>query len=66
VLWPARHFEALARVTGDRGGRDLLREFLDQVVEVEVADDGVLRDVDTPDDLHSPGGRESSSSSDVE
>lgn len=48
VLWPRRHFSALAGLAGDRGGRDLLEEFAHDVVRVEASDDGVLVDVDTP------------------
>jgi hypothetical protein len=33
---------------GDRGGKALLDEFADLVTEVEVADDGVLFDIDDP------------------
>ncbi|MEO5373392.1 MAG: nucleotidyltransferase family protein [Alphaproteobacteria bacterium] len=49
VLWGRAHFAALQAVTGDRGGRDLMRTV--PVREVPVADDGVLRDIDSPADL---------------
>jgi molybdenum cofactor cytidylyltransferase len=51
VLWPARCFAALSALTGDRGGRDMLDEQASSVLEVEMPDDAVLRDVDTPADL---------------
>ena len=51
MLFPARCFPALLALTGDRGGRDLLREQAHRVLAVEVADDGVIADVDTPADL---------------
>jgi molybdenum cofactor cytidylyltransferase len=51
VLFPARCFPALLAVTGDQGGRDLLRDQAQRVRWVPVADDGVLADVDTPADL---------------
>jgi molybdenum cofactor cytidylyltransferase len=51
VLFPARCFPALLAVTGDQGGRDVLRDQAQRVKLVTVADDGVLVDVDTPADL---------------
>lgn len=49
VIFGARHFDELARVTGDTGGRDLLE---DQPVEwVPVEDPGIRQDVDTREDL---------------
>lgn len=49
VIFGARHFDELSRVTGDSGGRDLLEK---QPVEwVPVEDPGIRRDVDTRDDL---------------
>jgi len=49
VLFGAAHFPALSVLTGDTGARALLREA--QVVEVNVADPGVLTDIDTPEEL---------------
>jgi molybdenum cofactor cytidylyltransferase len=43
-------FSRLARLTGDIGARHLLRA-LDDVVKVELQDDGVLTDVDRPHHL---------------
>lgn len=60
VLLDAVHFDALARVSGDVGGRDVLRAAPDAAV-VETGDPGVLRDVDRPGDLEGgeePSGRE--------
>lgn len=50
VLFDRRHFAALAGVSGDRGGRAILREG-DASALVETGDPGVRRDVDTPADL---------------
>lgn len=50
VLFGRRHFDALADTTGDTGGREILRDD-DGAVLVETGDDGVLVDVDSPDDL---------------
>jgi molybdenum cofactor cytidylyltransferase len=51
VLFPARCFAALQSLAGDRGGRDLLRDQAERVLAVEVDSDGVLVDVDTPEEL---------------
>ncbi len=51
VLWHRAHLAALASLTGDRGGRGLLREHADHVVELPVDDPGTLFDVDTRDAL---------------
>ncbi len=52
VLWPARTFAALRALEGDVGARHLIAERPDEVCEVRVPDDGVLRDIDTPEALH--------------
>ncbi|WP_115865015.1 nucleotidyltransferase family protein [Halorussus litoreus] len=49
VLFDGRYFGALADVTGDRGGRNLLES--EPVAWVEVDDPGIHRDVDTAADL---------------
>ncbi len=51
VLFGAAHFEALAGLRGDQGARAILAANRRNVRMVEAADDAVLRDVDTPDDL---------------
>jgi molybdenum cofactor cytidylyltransferase len=48
VLWPARHFAAIAALSGDAGARGLLEAHAAEVCEVPVADPGVTLDVDTP------------------
>ncbi len=50
VLFDRRHFDALTDVSGDRGGRRVLREGGRSAL-VETGDEGVRRDVDTPADL---------------
>ena len=50
VLFGARHFDALADVSGDRGGRDLVEEY---GTLVSIDDPGVRRDVDRREDLES-------------
>ncbi|WP_035691441.1 NTP transferase domain-containing protein [Azospirillum halopraeferens] len=51
VLWSRDHFADMAAITGDTGARHLIGANADQLCEVEVGDDAVLRDVDTPDAL---------------
>ena len=51
VLFAAALFPALARLSGDEGGRSVLRDLGDRLAQVPAADDGVLFDVDVKDDL---------------
>jgi molybdenum cofactor cytidylyltransferase len=53
MLWAARFFPAMAALSGDVGARHLAAENQDAVVEVEMGDDAVLRDFDTPETLES-------------
>jgi molybdenum cofactor cytidylyltransferase len=57
VLWGRQHFEALKGMTGDRGARALFDALSDEIVEVAMADDAVLRDADTPEALEALRGR---------
>lgn len=50
VLFDARHFDALADLDGDSGGRQLLLESEDAVA-IETGNPGVLQDVDRLSDL---------------
>jgi molybdenum cofactor cytidylyltransferase len=50
VLFAREHFDALADVSGDVGGREILLSGPDSAL-VETGDPGVLRDVDTLADL---------------
>jgi molybdenum cofactor cytidylyltransferase len=49
VGFSRRHLPALLRLSGDRGARDLLQAL--PVTNVIVDDAGILRDIDTADDL---------------
>ncbi|UHQ96153.1 nucleotidyltransferase family protein [Natrinema halophilum] len=49
VLFDSRHFDSLGSVSGDVGGRTVLRNASDAAI-VETGDPGVLRDVDRPGD----------------
>jgi molybdenum cofactor cytidylyltransferase len=48
VLWARRFFAEMKLVQGDVGARHLIGQHADELVEVEMTDDGVLVDVDTP------------------
>lgn len=50
VLWGRDHFSELMTVTGDVGARGLLQRRADCIVRVDMPDDAVLVDFDTPQD----------------
>jgi molybdenum cofactor cytidylyltransferase len=51
VLWDRRFFAAMRELAGDVGAKHLIGENEDAVAEVEVEDDAVLVDIDTPEAL---------------
>ena len=51
VLWGRQHFAALRGLEGDRGARGLLEGLGDDVAEVAIASDAVLKDFDTKESL---------------
>ena len=51
VFFPRSCFSRLSQLHGDQGAAALLRQNPDSLCLVEVADAGVLLDMDTPDDL---------------
>ena len=53
VLWGRQFFAEMAGLAGDVGARQLIGEHADLVAEVEMDDDGVLIDIDTPEALES-------------
>jgi molybdenum cofactor cytidylyltransferase len=61
VLFDRSLFQELREVEGDQGGRGVMRQHPDLVLEVEVPTDGVLKDVDTPQDVPSWAGRKADS-----
>ena len=50
VLFPRRFFSELASVTGDKGGRGLLKRHAEEAATVTVNDPDELSDIDTPAD----------------
>jgi molybdenum cofactor cytidylyltransferase len=51
VLWSKRFFPEMSQVAGDVGARHLIGAYPEMVAEVEMAGDGVLTDIDTPQAL---------------
>jgi molybdenum cofactor cytidylyltransferase len=51
VVWSRRFFPALTGIRGDIGARHLIGSYAEAVVEVPVAGDAALTDVDTPESL---------------
>ena len=51
VGFSRRHYAALIGLTGDEGAKAVLAEHRDRLHLIEVADGGVLRDIDTPEDI---------------
>ncbi|MBR0653121.1 nucleotidyltransferase family protein, partial [Roseomonas terrae] len=51
MLWAREFLPEMATITGDVGARHLIGKYADRMVEVEMADDAVLRDFDTTDAL---------------
>jgi molybdenum cofactor cytidylyltransferase len=51
VLWDRRFFAEMQSVAGDVGARHLIGQHAELVAEVEMDDDGVLIDIDTPQAL---------------
>ncbi len=51
MLWDRRWFADIAALRGDSGARQLLAARAEHAVEVEIGEDAVLRDFDTPDTL---------------
>jgi molybdenum cofactor cytidylyltransferase len=51
VLWARRFFDEMTAAGGDMGARHLFEAYPEAIVEVEMAGDGVLTDIDTPQAL---------------
>ncbi len=51
VLWARRFFPEILALEGDVGARALLARHAEQVAEVEIGEDAVLRDFDTVESL---------------
>lgn len=53
VLFAREYFEEIAAIEGDNGAKTVIDAHPEQVFSVEVEDPGVVRDIDTPEDLAS-------------
>ncbi|HXQ50135.1 MAG TPA: molybdopterin-binding/glycosyltransferase family 2 protein [Stellaceae bacterium] len=51
VLWAKRFIPDMRQVAGDVGARHLIGAYPEAVIEIEMASDGVLTDIDTPQAL---------------
>ena len=51
VLWPRDFFPQLLSLSGDQGARRLLVDLAARVREVEMPDDAIFQDIDTPEAL---------------
>ena len=51
ILWPREFFAAMQAVSGDKGARGLLEEHPQRIHSIEMDDDAIHADVDTPEDL---------------
>jgi molybdenum cofactor cytidylyltransferase len=51
MIWDRRFFPEILGISGDSGARFLVGKYAESVAEVEMGDDGVLRDFDTPESL---------------
>lgn len=51
VLWGAEHFDRLKTISGDKGAKALIGDLKSEATEIEVGDEGILLDADTPEAL---------------
>jgi len=51
VLWSRRFFPDLMQIQGDIGARHLIGQYAEAVVEIPLAGEAALTDVDTPESL---------------
>jgi len=51
VVWPQKYFTEMQALTGDTGAKKLIAHHQAHVVEIDMDDDSVTQDIDTPDDL---------------
>lgn len=53
VLFPHAYFDEIEKLVGDRGAKAVVEEHENKVISVVVDDEGILRDIDKPEDLAS-------------
>ncbi|MCZ6859776.1 MAG: molybdopterin-binding/glycosyltransferase family 2 protein [Alphaproteobacteria bacterium] len=61
VLWTRRYFHEMREIAGDVGAKHLIGKYSEALREVEMSEEGVLIDVDSPDALAAlkPGSKKS-------
>ena len=61
VLWARQYFREMGEIAGDVGAKHMIGKYSDALHEVEMAEEGVLIDVDSPDALAAlkPGSKKS-------
>ncbi|KAB2936114.1 MAG: NTP transferase domain-containing protein, partial [Rhodocyclaceae bacterium] len=57
ILWPREFFVPMQAVSGDQGARSLLQEHAQRIRAVDMDDDAIHADVDTPDTLRALEGK---------
>lgn len=57
VVLPRELFTGVLALSGDKGARGLIADHGERVIEVPMADDAILIDVDTPEALRAVGGQ---------
>ena len=50
VVFARKFRQALCVLTGDRGGRELMKQYAAEVKQVEVGSKAIFKDIDTPED----------------
>ena len=53
VLWSRQFFSEILTLKGDFGAKELMVKYAELVIEVEMTDEGVVIDIDTPEALDS-------------
>lgn len=53
VLFDRCYFDEIASLEGDEGARSILAAHPDKIIHVDVNDEGIFLDIDTPEDLQS-------------
>jgi len=51
VIFSSAYLQELAQLTGDNGAKPVITRHQDNVIRVGVEDDGILKDIDRPDDM---------------
>ncbi len=51
VLWGRKYFKEIRAISGDKGARELIKKFETEITLVNMPNDGIFVDVDTPEAL---------------